>query len=337
MNVDHSGFLEFEPEVVALAGALADSGEDGEAAVLRGDVVDEFLDDDGFADARAAEEAGLAALEEGLDEVDDLHAGLEHLLAGRLLVEGRRLAVNGHALGGLDRAELVDRLADHVEHAAQRFAAHGHGDRAAEVDGIHAAHHAFGRFHGHAAHAPLAQVLLHLKDDVDGRGNVEAVADYAQRLIDERHPGLVELHVDGGAGDLNYFADVFCHKFPVFNCCPKRSSLLHLNRGCAAHNLDNFLGDRRLTRAVHGQGVLVDHVRSVVGRRIHGCHARGLLGGHRFQERVVQLRREIAGEAWPRRFPAAIAHKCNPLRQCRTSSLRPHTAGYWLLARRAEC
>ena len=63
VDVDHSGFLKFEPEVVALAGALTDAGENGEAAVLRGDVVDEFLDHDRFADTRAAEEAGLAALQ----------------------------------------------------------------------------------------------------------------------------------------------------------------------------------------------------------------------------------------------------------------------------------
>ena len=166
LQVDDAGLLELEPEVVALAGALAHAGEDGEAAVLAGDVVDELLDDDRLAHAGAAEEADLAALEEGLDEVDDLDAGLEHLLGGGLLVEGGRRAVDRHVDLGVDGAELVDRLAEHVEHAAQRLAADGNGDVGAGVDGLHAAHHALGGGHGDATHAALAQVLLHLDDHV---------------------------------------------------------------------------------------------------------------------------------------------------------------------------
>src|SRR5260370_20550994 len=87
LEINNTGLLKLHPEVVALAGALAYSGEDREAAVLAGNVVDELLDDDGLADAGSAEEADLATLEVGLDEVDDLNAGLEHLFLGGLLVE----------------------------------------------------------------------------------------------------------------------------------------------------------------------------------------------------------------------------------------------------------
>ena len=52
-----------------------------------GDVIDQLHDDDGLADAGAAEQSDLAALQERLDEVDDFDAGLEHLGGGRLLVE----------------------------------------------------------------------------------------------------------------------------------------------------------------------------------------------------------------------------------------------------------
>ena len=98
-------------------------------------------------------------------------------------------------------------------HAAQRLFAHGHADGPAEVDGLHAADHAVGGFHGDGAHAALAQVLLHFEDDVDGRGHVEAVAGDAQRLVDGRHRRFFKLHVYGRTGDLDYFADVFCHCF----------------------------------------------------------------------------------------------------------------------------
>ena len=90
-------------------------------------------------------------------------------ICGGLLVERRRLAMDRVALGGIDRAQLVHRVADDVQHAAQRLAAHGHRDGAAEVDGLHAAHHAFGGLHGDAAHAAFAELLLHFQDDVDGR------------------------------------------------------------------------------------------------------------------------------------------------------------------------
>ena len=71
------GFLHFEPEIGSFAGSFADAGEDGIAAVLLGDAGDEFLNDDGLAEARPAEQAGLAAAEERGEQVDDLDAGFE--------------------------------------------------------------------------------------------------------------------------------------------------------------------------------------------------------------------------------------------------------------------
>ena len=84
---------------VPFAGALADAGEDRVAAVLLGDAGDEFLDDDGLAEPRAAEQARLAAAEERREQVDHLDAGLEHLGLGREVDELRRLAVDRPALG----------------------------------------------------------------------------------------------------------------------------------------------------------------------------------------------------------------------------------------------
>ena len=118
--VDDAGLLHLEPEVVALAGALADAAEGREALVLLGDVADQLLDQDGLADAGAAEQADLAALRVGGEQVDDLDPGLEDLLGrGEVLDLGRR-PVDRPALLALDRAALVDRLAEQVEDAAER-------------------------------------------------------------------------------------------------------------------------------------------------------------------------------------------------------------------------
>ena len=93
LGIDDAGLLHLQPQVVALAGALAHAGEHREAAVLQGDVVDQLHDDDGLADAGAAEQADLAALQVGLQQVDHLDAGLEHL-------QVRRSARRRRARGG---------------------------------------------------------------------------------------------------------------------------------------------------------------------------------------------------------------------------------------------
>ncbi len=109
--------------------------------------------------------------------------------------------MDGHVDLGVDGAELVDGLAEHIEHAAEGLAAHGDGDACAGVDRLHAANHAFGRDHGDAAHAAFAEVLLDLDDDVERGGDVEAFADDAQGLVDGRHLRLFELNVNGRAAD----------------------------------------------------------------------------------------------------------------------------------------
>ena len=77
--VEHPRLLHLQPQVVALARALAHAAERGQAAVLLGEVVDQLLDQHGLAHAGAAEQPDLAALGVGGEQVDDLDAGLEHL------------------------------------------------------------------------------------------------------------------------------------------------------------------------------------------------------------------------------------------------------------------
>ena len=92
---------------------------------------------------------------------------LEHLQLGRLLFERRRRAVNRIALLGVHRTHVVHRLADHVQHAAQRLLADRHCNRAARARRLHAAHQAFGGLQRDGAHAAFADVLRHFADDVD--------------------------------------------------------------------------------------------------------------------------------------------------------------------------
>ena len=92
--LEHVGFLELDPEVVALAGALPHAGEHRSTGEVTGDAVDHLLDQHRLAHAGTAEQRDLAATHVRGEQVDDLQSGLEHLGAGFEILEGRRLAVN---------------------------------------------------------------------------------------------------------------------------------------------------------------------------------------------------------------------------------------------------
>ncbi len=194
-----AGFDELVIKVVAFAGTLADAGEHRIAAVRFGDVVDQFLNQHGLADAGAAEQADLAALGVRRQQIDDLDAGDQNLRFGRLLGVFRRLGVDRAALVGLHRTGLVDRLADDVDDAAEQAGADRHRDRDAGVgDGL-AAHQTLGDVHRDRAHGRFAEML----------GDFEhqpVVAVLGFERVQDRRQIAFELHVDDGADDLGDLA-----------------------------------------------------------------------------------------------------------------------------------
>ena len=190
-------------EVVALAAALADAGEDRAAVVRRRDVVDQLLNEDRLADARAAEQADLAALGIRADQVNDLDAGLEDLGGRFLLFKRRGLAVDGQPLDVFGHACVVQRFAQQIKDAAEARIADRDGDGAAGVDSFHAAGQSVGRAHGDAANHAAADLLLHLGGD---RLAVVLKRDRVQQI---RQTCLREADVEHRSGDLNDGADVF--------------------------------------------------------------------------------------------------------------------------------
>ena len=136
--------------------------------MLLGDVVDEFEDSDGLADAGAAEQTDLAAARERADEIEDLDAGLEDFRLGGLVGERRRVAMYRHHGAALNRAALIDRGAGHVHDAPERAGADGHRDWRAGVGGFHPADETVGRVHRDASHGVLAEMLLHFEREVAG-------------------------------------------------------------------------------------------------------------------------------------------------------------------------
>lgn len=203
-------------EVVAFPGALADTGEYGQAGVLGGDIVDQLHHVDGLAHAGAAKQADLAAFRERTDQVDHLDASFQQFGGAGLLFVGGCGAVDGHSFLFADGAALVDGVAEYVHDAAQGLVAYRYGNRGAGVLHRQAAAHALGGAHGDGAHHAVAQLLLHF------HGEVLFLTE--ECVVDIRYGIAREFHVDDRADHLHYLAVAhftilktiffaFCHRF----------------------------------------------------------------------------------------------------------------------------
>ena len=103
----------------------------------------------------------------------------------------------------VDRAALIDWLADDVHDAAKCGRANRHVDRATEVSHRIAANQALGGVHGDRANRVLAEVLGNLED--------QAVAVIVGlKRVENARKLAVELDVDHGADDLRYAAFCVC-------------------------------------------------------------------------------------------------------------------------------
>ena len=204
--IEDARLFHFANQIVAFTGALADAGEHGDAAVVLSHALNHLLDEDGLADARTTEEADLAALHVGGQQVDDLDAGFEHLGARLELVEGRGLAVDRPTLldvQGLALFEVED-VAGHVEHVALGDVTDGDGDRRTGIRDGRATNEAVGRLQRDRTHEVIAQVLGNLKRHREGRLTLTLTSKVhldGQRVVQRRDAVRGKLNVDDRADD----------------------------------------------------------------------------------------------------------------------------------------
>ena len=129
-------------------------------------VADKLHDKHGLADACTAEQADLAALGVRCKQVNDLDAGFEYFGRRSNIRKRRRLPVNWHILFGVYCALAVDRLADDIEHAAERRFTDRHFNGCSRIDRRAAARQSVGGKQRDASYAVIADVLNSLHDDL---------------------------------------------------------------------------------------------------------------------------------------------------------------------------
>ncbi len=200
-ELDDAGVDHFVIQVVAFAGALTHASEHRHAAMRLGDVVDQLLNEHRLAHPGAAEQADLAALQVGGQQVHHLDAGDQDFRRGGLVLEARGGAVDRVALGIGHRAALVDRVADDVDDAPERAGTDRHADRRAGVGDFLAAHQPVGAVHGDGADGFLAQLLRHFQHQ-------GALADFGVQGVQDERQLAVELHVHHGAQTLRDAPDI---------------------------------------------------------------------------------------------------------------------------------
>ncbi len=149
------------------------------------------------------------AAADGDQGIDGLQAGLHRLVDRLARDDARRLDVDAAALGELDRALAVDRLAQRVDDAAQQALADRHVDDLAQAAHVvalgdggvgaedHGAHIVAFQVQGHALDAGLGEF-----DHFAGLDIVQTV-DAGDAVADRQHAAHVgDIGFDAEVGDL---------------------------------------------------------------------------------------------------------------------------------------
>ena len=182
-------------QIVPFAGTLTHASKHRNAAMALCDVVNEFLNENGLANASAAEQADLAALCIRREQVDNFDPGDEDFGLGRLVSEQGRFCVDRVGLCRANGAAFVNGLTNDVHDAAKRHGANGHRNLRAGVADWLTTGQAFGCVHGDGADGVFAQMLRHFKDQA-----VAVIVGFKRRQ--NRWQLASEGDIDNSADDL---------------------------------------------------------------------------------------------------------------------------------------
>mmetsp|Transcript_41362 Transcript_41362/g.62759 ORF Transcript_41362/g.62759 Transcript_41362/m.62759 type:complete len:460 (-) Transcript_41362:208-1587(-) len=196
-------------EIVTLARALSDSGENGVSSVVHGNVVDELHDNDRLSDSGSAKETNLSSLGVRGEQVHHLDSGDENLLGLSLLGEGGRRPVQRRELlrllVGEDGSLLVHGLTNYVDDTAQGLGAHRHLDGGTAVHALLTADKTVRGLHRNGAHGVLSEMLSHLEDKT-----LISLGDFHLQRVQNLWEFLIELNIHNGSNHLSHLSGAHC-------------------------------------------------------------------------------------------------------------------------------
>src|SRR5690606_20662246 len=191
----HTRVDELVVKVVTFTRALTNASENGIAAVRLRDVVDQFLNKNRLANARATEQADLTALGIGRQEVENLDASDQDFRFRRLLDIFRSGLVNTAGLRCVDRSSFINRLTNHVDDAAEHFGTDRNADGRTRISNRLTTHQTIGRVHRDTTYRVLTEVLSNLKNQA-----ISLVVGL--KRIQDRRQIVLELDVHHRANNL---------------------------------------------------------------------------------------------------------------------------------------
>jgi hypothetical protein len=149
IKLDNGCLLHFMVQIVTLTSTLADTGEDRVTTVSLGDVVDQLLNEDGFADTGTTEKTNLSTTSVRSEKIHDLDTSDQNLGRGRLIGERRGVSVNRQELVSLDGSSLVNGVTSDVQDTTESSRADGNSNRSTSVRSLGATNETLGTYEIH--------------------------------------------------------------------------------------------------------------------------------------------------------------------------------------------
>ena len=204
--LEHLGLIHLVDEVVALTGTLPHTGEHRGATEVVGDTVDHLLDEHGLAHTGTTEQADLATLDVGSEQVEHLDAGLQHLGLRLQIIEVRSGAVDRPTLGDLQGRRVgVEHVTGDVPDVPLGDGADRNRDRCTGVAHLGTTTQTIGRLERDRTGDVLTDVELDLQGD--GLGLAHDLGLDMQGVEDLGHLADGELDVDDWADDADDATD----------------------------------------------------------------------------------------------------------------------------------
>ena len=166
--------------------------------MLNRDVADQFHHVDGLANTRTPEQPNLATLGKWADQIDHLDPGFQQFIGRSLLFVTGSLPMDSPTGFLTNGSFFINRFAEHVHDATQRFLADWHRNRCACIADGQTATQTIGAPHGNRPDDAVSKLLLDFQ--------YQRFALHLQGVIDLGKRFAGEFDVDNSANDLNDFS-----------------------------------------------------------------------------------------------------------------------------------